>query len=623
MKSLFVRLISLVCAVLMIFSFSVTANEQQPISVTIDGEYLTFDVLPQAVNGRTLVPMRAIFEYLGANVEWIPENQGITATKDDTKIQMQLNNNTMYVNDQKIILDVGPVAINSRTLVPVRAVSEALDAYVGWDGARHTVRILTNNSDIPDKAQGTWQYLYIEKDGMVIPKEETTGMDIFKKDFTIKINGISAHLSADDYAAMGYLECNDGVYTILGMIPTFEANTMKLYNSKQNTSIVLVKTNREPVAEQIKKVNEDKDWVYTGAVFEDYYIDDVGNNCHYKYTVPAFNINSADAKKINSEIYADIYNYYLSTLEQQKTQESLVILEISNEYYINNDIVSLCVNVLSDWGDTTTKCYNISKSTGNVITNSELASSLGYTDAEFVNIIKNVAGNYYVNLWANNNPMGQDAFYWDRYNYTISDEVCNMNVPMYVGENGNLWIIASIGSLAGAGEYEYAVDTGINVCANAPTFTMGRALECIDMWQKANTSLASMYPLFDNRTIQVVVSEEYNYVETAKLVMGPQTKEDVKKDILKYVTLMAEQKYGLTDTAFAMGGVESGGKLYAYMPGYGPMFFINDTAKQIADSNGYKCVTIVEEHDPDKVYTFYFTVENGRWKIAEFVKPTY
>jgi len=619
MKRMSERLISLLCAFLMFFSFHVMAHEQQ-ISVTIDGEYLNFEVYPQAISGRTMVPMRAIFEYLGAEVNWIPETNGISATKDDTKIQMQLNNNDMYINSEKITLDVCPVAVNSRTLVPVRAVSEALDAYVGWDGTTSTVIILTNKSDIPKKAQGVWRYLYLEKDGMVIPKEEATGMDIFKKDFTITINGTDAHLSADGYSATGHLECNDGVYTVLGMVPSFEANTMKLYNEKQNTSVVLIKTNMEPKPEQVKKLNEEKDWVYTAATFEDYYEDSVGNSCHYKYTVPAFNIASADAQRINSEIYSDIYNQYLNTLEMQNGKFSLMVYEISCVYYINNDIVSLGIETSTDWGDTGSRWYNINKSTGKSISNSELVASLGYTEEQFVSHLKNLAADFYVNLWKNNNPMGQNDFYLDRYNYTISDEACNINVPLYVGENGNLWAIANIGSLAGASHYEYAIDTGIKVSDTAPTFTLGRALECIELWEKANASLSHMYPLFDNDTVEVVVSEENSYIEIAKRVMGPQTREDVKKDILECVTVAAEQKYEVTDTAFEMGGVESDGKLYAYMPGYGPAFYLADTAKITEDINGYKCVSISEGHNPDDTYVFCFAIENGRWKIAEVIE---
>ena len=61
-------------------------------------------------------------------------------------------------------------------------------------------------------------------------------------------------------------------------------------------------------------------------------------------------------------------------------------------------------------------------------------------------------------MWKN---CTQDEYYWNRYAYTISDEVCNINTPAFVGENGNIFIVASIGSNAGAEAYEHIIDTGI------------------------------------------------------------------------------------------------------------------------------------------------------------------
>lgn len=601
--------------------FSSVAFASGEIKVSIDGQYVDFDVNPQIINDRTMVPMRKIFEYLGAEVDWNHDTKGITAVKDDVNIRMQIDVCDMYVNDEKITLDVAPVIADSRTLVPVRAISEALDACVGWESDIKTVRILTNVSDIPKKAQGVWQYLYIEQDGVVIPKDETTGMEIFRKDFTITINGIDAHISADGYSAMGHFECNDGVYIIMGMNPSFESNIMKLYNAKQNVSIVFAKTNKKPILKESKKVHEDKDWVYDVEKFEDRYVDGVGNDCHYTYQVPAFNISSEDAQSLNSQIYSYIYNYYQETIQQQKNEESLFIHKIKNVYYVNDDIVSLGVKVLADWDTTYNKWYNINKSTGKKVSNSELVSLLGYSDVDFIKHLKDVVATYYVNLWKDNNPEGQNEYYWDRYNYTISDEACNMNIPMYIGENGNLYVVAKIGSLAGAGHYEHLIDTGIKACHSAPTFTVGRAIDCITIWQNANASLSWLYPLHDNDTIEVVVSEEYSYSEIAKRVMGAETREDVKNYILEYVTKEAEAKYGVTNVTFEMGGVERNGKLYAYMPGYGPEYFAMDTAKQIDDIDGYKCVSVIEDHH-EEPYVFCFAIEGDSWKIADVIEPS-
>lgn len=118
------------------------------ITVYLDGKQIQFDQPPVAMNNRTLVPLRAIFEALGAQVEWHPENQGISAQKGDTLIVMQLGG-TYFAKQvgngeaQYIELDQPPVAINNRTLVPVRAVSESFDCNVNWDAAGNRVLITT------------------------------------------------------------------------------------------------------------------------------------------------------------------------------------------------------------------------------------------------------------------------------------------------------------------------------------------------------------------------------------------------------------------------------------------------------------------------------------------------
>ena len=113
-------------------------------NVTLDGRLLSFDVPPQLIDARTMVPMRKIFEELDAKVTWAENTQTITAVKGDIEIIMQVGNNEITVNGKTIELDVAPQLVNSRTLVPVRAVSESLNADVQWDDQSKTVVITTS-----------------------------------------------------------------------------------------------------------------------------------------------------------------------------------------------------------------------------------------------------------------------------------------------------------------------------------------------------------------------------------------------------------------------------------------------------------------------------------------------
>lgn len=117
------------------------------ISVKINGQQIAFDVPPQLINGRTMVPLRAIFEALGANVQWYQDLQLISSVKGDTVISLKINDTKMEVNSDTIILDTPACLVNGRTLVPVRAISEAFGATVNWDGTTNTVSITTNDEN--------------------------------------------------------------------------------------------------------------------------------------------------------------------------------------------------------------------------------------------------------------------------------------------------------------------------------------------------------------------------------------------------------------------------------------------------------------------------------------------
>lgn len=110
----------------------VLAADEGEITVWLDGEMFDFDVPPVIEEGRTLVPMRVIFEALGAKVDWQQDTYTAVAVKGDTKIEITVDNTVMYKNESEIVLDVPARLIDDRTLVPVRAVSESFNAKVDW-----------------------------------------------------------------------------------------------------------------------------------------------------------------------------------------------------------------------------------------------------------------------------------------------------------------------------------------------------------------------------------------------------------------------------------------------------------------------------------------------------------
>jgi spore germination protein YaaH len=144
MKKLLILLSALIILNLLVIQ-SIYAQQKNDIKVTIDGEEIVFDVPPTIVNGRTLIPVRAIFETLGAKVEWDNETFTVTGTKGDISINLQINNTNALVNDKIIKLDVPATVINGRTLVPARFVADSFGAEVDWDSKTSTVIITTYN----------------------------------------------------------------------------------------------------------------------------------------------------------------------------------------------------------------------------------------------------------------------------------------------------------------------------------------------------------------------------------------------------------------------------------------------------------------------------------------------
>ncbi len=96
---------------------------------------------PVIVDGRTMVPLRAIFEAMGAEVNWNGDTSTVTAVRGDTEISLTIGSNEIYVNGEAKELDTPAQIINERTMVPVRAVAESFGCEVDWNNDARRVYI--------------------------------------------------------------------------------------------------------------------------------------------------------------------------------------------------------------------------------------------------------------------------------------------------------------------------------------------------------------------------------------------------------------------------------------------------------------------------------------------------
>lgn len=201
-KSILAVILSVIFAIsLLLHSVCVGANEE--VTVTIDDTALSFDVEPQIINGRTLVPLRKIFEELGAYVKWNGETQTVSAKRNSKTVTLTIDSADMQIDKgdtdedgnavfETVTLDVPAQIISDRTLVPARAVSEAFGLDVKWDENKKLVSITSNKDD-----DESWK----DNEGKINLSDMT-----FEGD-GIEINGNNILITkGGDYTACGTLE---------------------------------------------------------------------------------------------------------------------------------------------------------------------------------------------------------------------------------------------------------------------------------------------------------------------------------------------------------------------------------------------------------------------------------
>jgi hypothetical protein len=134
----FWKLAALPLALALIFPAAASAQSSD-VSVFVNGVRMSFDQPPVMQNGRVFVPLRGVFQQLGASVVY--NNGQINATGSGRTISLTIGSTTAIVNGQQQTLDVAPFEINSRTLVPLRFIAQALGATVNWDDSSSAVTI--------------------------------------------------------------------------------------------------------------------------------------------------------------------------------------------------------------------------------------------------------------------------------------------------------------------------------------------------------------------------------------------------------------------------------------------------------------------------------------------------
>ncbi len=140
------RVVVLVLSIVMLVSCIIPSTAfAKGISVTLNGNYISFDQPPVMINDRVLVPVRAIFEAMGFVVMWDGQTQMVNVITEFGVMTLAIGSPYIsYRNeteDKSVVCDVPPQIINGRTLVPARAIAECTGYKVDWNDASQTVII--------------------------------------------------------------------------------------------------------------------------------------------------------------------------------------------------------------------------------------------------------------------------------------------------------------------------------------------------------------------------------------------------------------------------------------------------------------------------------------------------
>ena len=270
------KLLSLILMLSTLLSvFTATAADDE-VTVTLDGSPIEFDARAFIENNVVLVPMRAIFEALGADVAWYDETwwgeQMASASKMtdkiDTTVNFEIGKNEMnkqicklhgdaaeILSEETISLEVPAVIVDDYTFVPLRAVSEAFGAEVSWDAAARTVIIKTHTSTEQDMSGVSFteqltRYMPTDKNYMVSPVS-------IKMALAMAANGALGDTKSEILDALGIEnldEYNDYVQNFIARLNGFkkeneEIETENAKTEEENSGTAWRRTNQRRMPE--------------------------------------------------------------------------------------------------------------------------------------------------------------------------------------------------------------------------------------------------------------------------------------------------------------------------------------------------------------------------------------
>ncbi|HSW10048.1 MAG TPA: stalk domain-containing protein [Bacillota bacterium] len=126
-----------------------TAAGTSPPTLWIEGRELRPAIPPAMIDGHTLVPVRAVAEALGARVDWVPERQEVAVAHRSRRIQLRVGAQEALVDGRPVRLPASPRMVGERVMAPLRFVAESMGSFVAWDPRGPAIHVSTNPHHLP------------------------------------------------------------------------------------------------------------------------------------------------------------------------------------------------------------------------------------------------------------------------------------------------------------------------------------------------------------------------------------------------------------------------------------------------------------------------------------------
>ena len=220
------KILSCIILICMLLLSTVTfANS--PITVYLDCSPISFDEEPVIVDGRTLVPVRSIFEAMGAKISWDGEAKTVTSTLDKKTAVFTIDSKIAMVNGVPKEIDASPQIIDGKTMVPARAVSEMFDCNVLWDGVNR--RVLIETMEFSEKVKTAKKFSSVDMIDNGTKRAVSALSIMYVDGYEIKTDttyGTNIELSYDTETAHANLNIRSDIYS--GATPTLSDEYVKI-----------------------------------------------------------------------------------------------------------------------------------------------------------------------------------------------------------------------------------------------------------------------------------------------------------------------------------------------------------------------------------------------------------